>query len=181
MKANANVIVDGAQDNPIPTDESLVSAVKAGDTEAFGQLYDRHHRRVRALVVSMTGRHAVDDLVQDCFLHAYRSLTTFRGDAAFSTWLHRIAVHTVISALRRPRRLVLAPAAVDRADSDAIDPELAAQGEELVTRLYELLDTMSPKRRVALTLFAVEGRSLQTVAELLGVPVSVVKSRIFFA
>jgi RNA polymerase sigma-70 factor (ECF subfamily) len=78
-------------------DEALLSRAVAGDSAALGELLTRNESRVRALLAQMVGpRGRLDDLVQEVRLKAVRGLASFRGDAAFSTWLHRIAVNTAI-------------------------------------------------------------------------------------
>ncbi len=83
-------------------DTDLVARAQGGDEQAFAALFEGHRRRVYALCLQMTGDPAnADDLTQDAFIQAFRKLGTFRGDAAFSTWLYRIAINTVLMSLRR--------------------------------------------------------------------------------
>lgn len=80
----------------------LVMRAQGGDEQAFATLFEAHKRRVYALCLQMTGDPAnADDLTQDAFIQAFRKLATFRGDAAFSTWLYRIAINTVLMSLRK--------------------------------------------------------------------------------
>ena len=166
-------------------ERELVAAAQAGDAEAFGELFVRHSTRVRRLLVSVIGPRAeLDDLTQEVFLQVHRALPRFRGAARFSTWLHRITVNTALSHLRRPsgRLVTTAPELLaDRRDERGADAHAATVGREMVRRLYGILDTLSPKRRVAFTLFEIEGRSIAEVAELTGVAAAVAKSRIWFA
>ncbi len=166
-----------------PDDETLVARIQAGDRDALGLLFERHASRVRRLLVSIMGPgDDVDDLLQEVFLGVHRAISGFRGNARFTTWLHRITVNTAMSALRRPRRLVAVPSETlaERPDLRA-DTESVAQGRAMVRRLYAILDTLTPKRRVAFTLFELEGSSIAEVARATGVTVPVAKSRIFFA
>jgi len=83
-------------------DTELVTRAQEGDEEAFATLFEAHKRRVYSLCLQMTGDAAdADDLTQDAFIQAFRKLATFRGDSAFSTWLYRIAVNTVLMSLRK--------------------------------------------------------------------------------
>jgi RNA polymerase sigma-70 factor, ECF subfamily len=83
-------------------DSELVTRAQEGDEEAFATLFEVHKRRVYSLCLQMTGDTAdADDLTQDAFIQAFRKLATFRGDSAFSTWLYRIAVNTVLMSLRK--------------------------------------------------------------------------------
>ncbi|HEY1263345.1 MAG TPA: RNA polymerase sigma factor [Terriglobales bacterium] len=88
----------------------LVARAKAGDGEAFATLFEQHKRRVYSLCILMTGDAAeAEDLTQDAFIQVFRKLDTFRGDSAFSTWLYRVAVNTVLMSLRKrkPRQVSL--------------------------------------------------------------------------
>ena len=81
---------------------SLVQRAQAGDEEAFASLYESHKKRVYAVCLQMTKNVAdAEDLTQDAFLQVFRSVNSFRGDSAFSTWLYRVAVNTVLMKLRR--------------------------------------------------------------------------------
>jgi len=80
----------------------LVARAQAGDGEAFAALFEQHKRRVYSLCILMTGDQAdAEDLTQDAFIQVFRKLATFRGDSAFSTWLYRVAVNTVLMNLRK--------------------------------------------------------------------------------
>jgi RNA polymerase sigma-70 factor (ECF subfamily) len=84
-----------------PVDETLARA-QAGDGAAFAQLYAQHKRRVYSLCLRMVGNIAeAEDLTQEAFLQLHRKIATFRGDSAFSTWLHRLTVNVVLMHLRR--------------------------------------------------------------------------------
>ncbi len=83
-------------------EHDLVARAKDGDQDAFGALFDLHKKRVYSLCVLMTGDAVeAEDLTQDAFIQAFRRLGTFRGDSAFSTWLYRVAVNTVLMKLRK--------------------------------------------------------------------------------
>lgn len=166
------------------TDNSLICGAQKGDEAAFGELFNRYVVRTRRLLISVVGpTFEIDDLVQEVFFGVYKSLHRFRGDSQFSTWLHRITVNTAVSYLRKPRRLAFdcAPLLDKQADTQVKDPAVTLHGQAMVRRLYNLLDQISPKRRVAFTLFFIEGLSIKEVAETTGVVVSVAKSRIWFA
>ena len=169
--------------DPLAEDDALVARLRAGDREALGQLFLRHANPVRRLLVSVMGpSDEVEDLVQEVFLAVHRSIAGFRGNARFSTWLHRVTVNTALNALRRPRRTVaVEPVDLDRHSDRASGADTAVLVRERVRRLYAILDAMTPKRRVAFTLFELEGRSIAEVAEMTGVALPVAKSRIFFA
>lgn len=164
-------------------EDALIRRAREGDREAFGELYTRYAVPVRKMVVSIAGpTPELDDLSQEAFLAAFRAMPTFRGASRFSTWLFRIVVHTVAGALRRPRRLVLMPTeACEAAAMDSCDIDTAVAAREMVRRVYRILDEMSVKRRLALTLFEFQGLSLAEMSGVLQVPATVIKSRLFFA
>ena len=84
----------------------LISRAKQGDDDAFATLFNLHKRRVYSLCLRMTGKAVeAEDLTQDAFIQVFRKLSTFRGDATFSTWLHRVAVNTVLMKLRQRQLL----------------------------------------------------------------------------
>ena len=79
-----------------------IERAKQGDADAFQALYDRHKRRVYSLCLRMTANTAeAEDLAQEAFLQLYRKIATFRGESAFSTWLHRLSVNVVLMHLRK--------------------------------------------------------------------------------
>ena len=84
------------------TDSEVLARAQAGDHEAFAQLYALHKRRIYSLCLRMVGNVTeAEDLTQDAFLQLYRKIGTFRGDSAFSTWLHRLAINVVLMQLRK--------------------------------------------------------------------------------
>ena len=97
-----------------PTDSELVAASLAGNRDAFGLLVERHQRHVYQLCYRFVGNHEdASDLAQDVFIRAFRSLKTFKGDAALGTWLHRIAVNVSLNRIASSKaRLLNAEAAL---------------------------------------------------------------------
>jgi RNA polymerase sigma-70 factor (ECF subfamily) len=87
---------------PDPKEADALARAQAGDHEAFALLYSLHKRRIYSLCLRMVGNIAeAEDLTQEAFLQLHRKISTFRGDSAFSTWLHRLAVNIVLMQLRR--------------------------------------------------------------------------------
>jgi RNA polymerase sigma-70 factor (ECF subfamily) len=87
---------------PKTADEAILALAQAGDHGAFAQLYSVHKRRVYSLCLRMLGNVAeAEDLTQEAFLQLHRKIATFRGDSAFSTWLHRLTINVVLMHLRR--------------------------------------------------------------------------------
>jgi RNA polymerase sigma-70 factor, ECF subfamily len=88
--------------SPDPSEPDALSRAQAGDHQAFAQLYSLHKRRIYSLCLRMVGNIAeAEDLTQEAFLQLHRKISTFRGDSAFSTWLHRLAVNVVLMQLRK--------------------------------------------------------------------------------
>jgi RNA polymerase sigma-70 factor (ECF subfamily) len=87
---------------PSPADADILARAQAGDHHAFAQLYSLHKRRIYSLCLRMVGNVAeAEDLTQEAFLQLHRKIGTFRGDSAFSTWLHRLAINVVLMQLRK--------------------------------------------------------------------------------
>ncbi|MGD0738219.1 MAG: sigma-70 family RNA polymerase sigma factor [Terracidiphilus sp.] len=86
----------------LPADADVLARAQAGDHQAFAQLYTLHKRRIYSLCLRMVGNVAeAEDLTQEAFLQLHRKIATFRGDSAFSTWLHRLAINVVLMQLRK--------------------------------------------------------------------------------
>jgi len=170
---------------PAGDEGAIIARARAGDRDAVGDLFVLHSPSVRRLLRSVLGPgEDLDDLTQEVFVRVHRSVARYRGDSAFSTWLHRLTVNTALSHLRTlgRRHLPTDPAsiALDMKD-EAPDTHDLAVGREMVRRLYAILDTISPKRRAAFTLFEIEGRDLAQLAELMGISKAAAKSRVWFA
>ncbi len=162
-------------------EQSLVEKAQQGDAYAVGKLYEMHGTYVRRLLVGILGPNEyVDDLLQDVFVHVLQSVHAFRGDCRFATWLHRMTANVALSWLRKKKRKPIA-------DGDtAFPPVPAEQCESMSVRaeireLYAILNTLSPKRRIAFILFEMEGYTISEIAEMTGSNGPTVKSRIFFA
>ncbi len=85
-----------------PVEDDVLARAQAGDHQAFAELYARHKRRIYSLCLRMVNNVAeAEDLTQEAFLQLHRKIATFRGDSAFSTWLHRLAVNVVLMHLRK--------------------------------------------------------------------------------
>jgi len=116
----------------------IVEAVLRGDTEKFGRLFDLLHNRVYALAWNLTGNYDdAMDVLQECFLRAYRALSSWKGNAKFTTWLHRITVNTAIDYIRREARHH--DKRITGADDEETDKEIQnlCEGVERRTPLME--------------------------------------------
>ncbi len=155
-------------------DERLVEAARAGDSAAFTTLLRRHDDQMRALAWSvLRDRSAMDDALQDAYLKAFRNVGRFRGDSAFSTWLHRIVYRACLDHLRRHRPAAPLddgpePWAPDRTGPD-VDDRLAVE---------RALASLDPETRAALVLVDRDGHSYDEAALVLGIPAGTVASRL---
>jgi RNA polymerase sigma-70 factor, ECF subfamily len=151
-------------------DEDLLAKSRAGDLDAFAELVSRYERRVRSVLARLLDdERDVEEAAQDVFVQAWRNLSTYRGDAAFFTWLYRIAVN---EALMRKRRKRVAVAELDEEMVGASEPEVDEGW--LLERIRELPDEL----RIPLVLRDIEGLSNQEVADVLELSLAAAKSRI---
>lgn len=154
----------------------LVSAARDGDLEAFEALVRRHQHAVYRVALRMLGSEAdAEDVAQDAFVHAWRSLGRFRGDSAFGTWLYRITTNRALNALasRRP-----AVELEERVAPHAERPERVLERREQLEAVTGALLRLAPEQRALLVLREFEGLSYAELAEVLGVPERLVKGRL---
>jgi RNA polymerase sigma-70 factor (ECF subfamily) len=157
-------------------DRALMARHVAGDPDAFGELFRRHRDRLWAVAVRTTGdRELAADCVQDGFVNAYRRSGSYRGDAAVSTWLHRIVVNACLDRLRRERDVLRR--AGDAADIDIIDSHGRHDEAETGLDVRAALALLPEHQRVVLVLVDMHGMPVAEAAQTLGVAVGTVKSR----
>ena len=169
------------------TDEELVARSIGGDAESFNQLILRWERPIYALAYRTIGREEdARDVCQDTFLRAYRGLNGFRGQAKFSSWLYRIALNLCRDWMRRERRtpVVQAPEDMDLMDlAAAREPSESIEdrvGRHDLTRAVERAMALLPEeQRTAIVLKEYQGLTFQEIADLLGCPLSTVKTRLY--
>lgn len=167
-------------------DRRLIAASLKGDPAAFGELVRRYQDRLYNTVYRLLDNaDDAQDVVQDAFVNAYQSLDGFKGDSQFFTWLYRIAVNTAISH-KRKQRLTLS---IDSGrngerrvepldDSDASRPEHALERAEEERRVQQALNRLSAEHRAVLILKDMEGQKYEAMAEILGVPIGTIRSRL---
>jgi RNA polymerase sigma-70 factor (ECF subfamily) len=162
-------------------DRELIRRYLTGDVEAFDELVRAHEDRVFGVCLRMLqDRDAALDATQDVFLTVFRKADRYKEQAAFSTWLYRVAVNTCYDHLRRQKRkrTEALPEHFDPADPRGRD-ELDAV--ELRPDIEVALAALKPEFRSAVLLVDMEGMSLEGAADTLQVPVGTVKSRVFRA
>jgi RNA polymerase sigma-70 factor, ECF subfamily len=166
-------------------DRRLIAECLGGRREAFGELVSRYQVRLyNAAVRLVDSPEDAADVVQDAFLNAYQSLHTFKGDAEFFTWLYRIAFNTAISLKRKKRAAVSLDAGgpdggIDPDDpSEYVKPGVALQRSEEEAQLQDALNRLSHEHREVLVLKDIEGMKYEEIAEILGVPIGTIRSRL---
>ncbi len=169
------------------SDAAVVARVRAGDSDAFRALVDRHARAIFRLAHRMTGNEQdADDVVQETFLRAYRRINRFESRSNFGTWLYRIAVNCSLDLLRgRPRRAPERPPEDDeecRPDpSGDPSPERLTFSAEVQAKVSGALRSLSDAERAAFLLRHFEGQSIEEIGRVLGLRASATKHTVFRA
>jgi RNA polymerase sigma-70 factor (ECF subfamily) len=164
-----------------PTDAALVIAARAGEAWAREALFRRHARMAIGLAHRLLPSDVeVDDLVQDCFVHALERLTSLQNPQAFAAWLGSIVVRTASKRLRRRRLLTrLGLRRAEPIDPDhVIGTSAPADVAIELRRVYRLVETLPVEQRVALILRRVDGLEIPQIAEHMGLSASTVKRRL---
>jgi RNA polymerase sigma-70 factor (ECF subfamily) len=169
------------------TDEELVARSMGGDTDSFNQLIVRWERPIYALAYRVIGREEdARDVAQETFLRAFRALSGFKGQAKFSSWLYRIALNLCRDWIRRERRtpVAQAPEGVDLIEL-ASEVTVSESIEDLVSRkelgraVAKAMAMLPEEQRTAIILKEYHGLTFQEIADLLGCPLSTVKTRLY--
>ena len=165
------------------SEPEAISGAKLGDASCFEALYKLHKRHIYSLCLRMTGNTAeADDLTQEVFLQQFRKIATFRGDSAFSTWLHRVAVNVVLMRLRKPA-LPIAPEPLDAMPDDGPKKEFGARDGNLTFSIDRIalersVAALPPGYRLIFLLHDVEGYEHNEIARMLGCSVGNSKSQL---
>ncbi len=173
-------------------DKELVKRAQDGDTEAFDELVTKHSPKLYGLVYNMTSNHEdTNDLLQDIFAKAYRSLKRFEGKSTFYTWIYSISVNMTLNFLKkRGRQRKVSLDDVDQNiqnDVDFIestsktDPVKEVNIRELQERLNGAMQQLSDDHRAVVTMFDIMGMPHNEIAKILGVSPGTVRSRLFYA
>lgn len=167
---------------PERDDEALVGASQAGDREAFDVLVERHRRAVYNVCYRFVDNHEdASDLAQETFVRAWKGLGSFKGQAAFTTWLYRIAVNVSLSRVSQ-KRLDVEPLDADRfIDERADEPGAGLLRTERAVAVRRAIAALPEKQRATLILRTYHDMSHQQIADALGSTVGAVKANFFHA
>jgi len=177
------------------TDAAVVAMVLAGDKDAFRVLVERHSRSIFRVVYRMTGdQQDSEELVQETFLRAYKSLERFELRSNFSTWLYRIAVNRTLDFLNARKTQMLVKDGYQIADnpdpeegreiqlaSPAAGPERLVLGAEVKQQVAQAMKLLTAVERVAFTMRHMEGRSIEEISQTLNLKTSAAKNSVFRA
>ena len=169
------------------TDEELVERAADGDAEAFNELVVRWERPIHALAYRVLGREEdARDVCQEAFLRAFRGLKGFKGQAKFSSWLYRIALNLCRDWLRRERRrgFVQPSEGFDLDEQRIVDPTTETAEDLIVRRdlgqaVSRVMAQLPPEQRTVIVLKEYHGLTFREIAELIGCPLSTVKTRLY--
>ena len=169
------------RDESVPLDErALIARTLDGDRVAGRQLYEAHAPRVHRLVYRLCGDpELAQDFTQDTFVRAFDQLSRFRGDSAFGTWIHRIAVTVTLNGMRKVKRLRERETPLEEelglgAATHRADPDLRS-------RIAAAIDALPEGTRLTLIMHDIEGYTHAEIAESLGIAEGTSKSRLFDA
>ncbi|OQB99504.1 MAG: ECF RNA polymerase sigma factor SigW [Firmicutes bacterium ADurb.Bin099] len=176
------------------SDEQLINMSVKGDASAFGVLVERYQNKAYAISVKIVQNHDdALDCVQDSFIKAFRSLSTFNFQSSFNTWLYRIVTNTSLDLLRKNKKYqsnipIEKPLSGDDDDDYFIqiedrkaDVENIAISNQTVIAVREAISQLSEDLKKVIILFEIEQFSLIEVSDILNIPVGTVKSRLFRA
>ena len=167
-----------------PSEAEAIERAKQGDEEAFEALYHLHKRRVYSLCLRMTANTAAaEDLTQEAFLQLFRKIGTFRGESAFSTWLHRMAVNVVLMQLRKKGLPLVSLEETMETEEESPKKEPGAEDVRLAGSLNRLqleqaIGDLPPGYRMVFLLHDVEGYEHNEIAEMVGCSIGNSKSQL---
>lgn len=172
-------------------DLELVRLAQGGDKRAFEALVVKYQRRIARHVARYVRRaDDVEDVVQEIFIKVYRGIASFKGESLFYTWLYRIGTNCALNHLRRNPNVVALQddlrdtddgESVDLAGSSADDPERILLAKQISQTIERAMARLQPELAEALTLYEVDGKQYKEIAQMLGVPIGTVRTRIFRA
>jgi RNA polymerase sigma-70 factor, ECF subfamily len=164
------------------SDEALIGRIATGDKVAMQVLFARHHVRVYRFVLRLVrDQTKAEDLISEVFLDVWRQAGKFEARSAVSTWLLAIARYKALSALRRRPDEELDDEAAAAIEDTADNPEVALEKKDKGEILRKCLTALSPEHREIIDLVYYHEKSVEEVAEIVGIPENTVKTRMFYA
>ncbi len=168
------------------SEADAIRLAQQGDTAAFERIYRLHNRRVYALCLRMVGNTAeAEDLTQEAFLQLFRKIHTFRGDSAFSTWLHRLSVNVVLMKLRKKTLPETSLEETTEPDEETGGPRKDVGGPDLLltgsldrVNLQRAIEQLPPGYRAAFVLHDIQGYEHNEIAEIMGCSIGNSKSQL---
>jgi len=166
------------------SETEAIERAKQGDADAFQALYDLHKRRVYSLCLRMTANAAeAEDLTQEAFLQLFRKIGTFRGESAFSTWLHRMAVNVVLMRLRKKNLPVVPLDDPLESEEESSKKELGGPDQKLAgsvdrMQIQRAVEALPPGYRTIFVLHDMEGYEHNEIATLVGCSIGNSKSQL---
>jgi RNA polymerase sigma-70 factor (ECF subfamily) len=164
------------------SDAECVRRLQQGDTEAFATLLERHQKTIFNLLYRMLGDYDdAAEVSQEAFLSAYRSIKSFRGDASFSTWLYRIAVNhanTRRKSLAQSQQRAARMESLEPTGDGGPDPAATLERKETRERIQAALNGLTSEDATIILLRDLQDVPYETVADMLGIPIGTVKSRL---
>ena len=172
----------GSKSAPSPSDEVLISAIAEGDKRAMQVLYTRHNVRVYRFVLRLTNDASLaEDLVSEVFIDVWRQADRFRAKSQVSTWLLAIARYKALSALRSRSGEQLDECLAATIKDPADDPAAVLHNKDRAAVVRACLSQLSAIHREVIDLIYYHEKSIDEVAQIVGVPASTVKTRVFYA
>lgn len=170
-------------------DRQLIERCRSGDREAFDELVHRYEKQAYNLAYRLSGNYDdASDVVVEAFVRVFQGLHTFRGEANFGTWLHRVVVNTFLDIRKRSKgRQNVSLEEQIELDGDTLTrqiedtspgPEELVEQEEREEVLQRAISQLSPERRILIVLYHFENLSYEEIAQMLNLPVGTVKSRL---
>jgi RNA polymerase sigma-70 factor, ECF subfamily len=181
----SSAYVPGPAVAPTPAQADLLARAQAGDHQAFAQIYSANKRRIYSLCLRMVGNiQAAEDLTQEAFLQLHRKIGTFRGDSAFSTWLHRLAINVVLMHLRKRALPVISldeamdPTDEERTSRSFGEPDLHLTGAIDRLALQRAIENLPDGYRLIFVLHDIEGFEHNQIADMLECSIGNSKSQL---
>jgi RNA polymerase sigma-70 factor (ECF subfamily) len=165
-----------------PADEVLIGRIARGDRLAMQVLFARHHVRVYRFVLRMLRDEAsAEDVISEVFLDVWRQAGRFEGRSSVSTWLIAIARFKALSLLRKRHEEELDDETAESIEEPSDGPEIAVTKKDKSEKLRKCLTALSPEHREIIDLVYYHEKSVEEVAEIVGIPENTVKTRMFYA